>query len=96
MSRTIRKKEVTCDCGCDYGACGKTNVWVIEYDATVDTVSLYYKHHKESGNVFERLFCVEDATFEALMTLLNCDVDDFENCALITDEWEEFQKARGY
>lgn len=70
MSRNYSKIEYKCASECNYGSCEKTNVFVMRYNNTIDIAEIFYQHHKEDGNVFEKIGFFNDTDIEMLKRLI--------------------------
>lgn len=68
MSKETFKTAYKCDCGIDYGSCGRDNEFVFQYNSTVDVGRLTHIVHK--GDESEIIIDVGAFTDNALAALI--------------------------
>lgn len=72
MGATYYKKTIQCDGGCEYGSCDKKSVFVLRYNRSVDTGTIFIKRHIEDENSkFISLGTFTDDEMEALSDIIN-------------------------
>ena len=89
MSKTRQKITYECDCGIDYGSCGRTNVMYYTYYGVSDTFKIGVKYHiDEADSKIRPITYGTDKDLCVLMDLLNNEnestwtpeeIDEFDN-----------------
>jgi len=88
------KVTFECDSGCDYGSCGKRNLFIFEYNRSCDIGNLFFKHHADdSESKMELLATLTDNAITALINVLTRE-DPIEIPDL--EEQSEMKKARDW
>lgn len=92
MGKNVYQHEYRCECGIDYGSCGRTNVFVIEWYRGSDTFIMYHKQHVDDPkSKFERIFGGEDNGASEMIKAINSDTGiDREKYQ------DEIDKVRGW
>lgn len=93
MSKNRFKVEYECDCGIDYGSCGRKSVYLFEYNCSIDIGSLVHIHHiNEKDCYVESLGSLTDNQQNALIKVLTTN----EVGKWTDDEVLKFKEARGF
>lgn len=72
MGITNHKKTIKCECGCDYGSCGRHNVFIMKYNRSVDIGTILIKRHvEELDSKFECLGSFTDNDLRALLDVIS-------------------------
>ena len=89
MSNWYKKVEYTCQCGQDYGSCGKIGKFFLKYIGVSDVYVLLSQSHPDSK--VQELGYFDDNSLNALAKLLNTDSDNLDGCS--SEEVEEINKT---
>lgn len=71
MSKNRYKVEYTCDCGVDYGSCGRKSVYLFEYNCSIDLGTLvHHSHCEDPKSKPEYMGVLSDNQIAALIEVL--------------------------
>jgi len=75
MSRNRFRVEYKCDCGCDYGSCGRNNVLLYEYNCSCDIGRIVMVNHigSDSESVINFGY-LSDNDLDAIKTLVASEI----------------------
>lgn len=77
MSTNRYKVTYECDCGQDYGSCGRRNAFLLSYHNGSDTAALYHRQHVDDptspyDGILELVAHFTDNKLAALGKILSC------------------------
>ena len=72
MGTTRFKVTYQCECGEDWGSCGKRSFFLFSYNRSCDIGALYHKHHADNqGSKLDYLGHFDDTALDALRKILS-------------------------
>ena len=91
MNNNRYKVTYTCECGQDYGSCGRRSFFIFDYNCSCDVGTLYYKSHADdNSSKMECLGYFSDEAIDALVKVLTInkneekidesDLEEIKNC----------------
>lgn len=94
MGSTRYKVTYKCDCGCDYGSCGKRSIFLLDYNRSCDIGTLAHKHHADDSNSkMEYLGSFGDSALSALIKILS---ESEPSESWNEKDRENFKECRGW